>query len=545
MKTKEKSIAVINTVVSVAFLAFQYFVYYYVRFARDEYFYVHFSKSVIKSTWQYYLVGNGRWVINLIESFMLKFDRYALLIINPLLLLLLAFMIYKFISKLTYCSGAVYSFILVSFAALHILLSQEVVHWYSGAVTYLVSSVMFMGFMLAFACLRLGVDISTPKKILLGAVCVICTLSMEQFALMQVGFLTVWLIRDIVKFKKIRPAFAVIYMLCIIAMLTIIFAPGNFVRVDNSSGESAVAFGSIMQGAVDALSYMYHSASAIRFAFVLCVLEMIILISRKKILFSVLNAVEAVIILVLTFTSFSNIVLSAAGFLLFIVITVFSLRTLCEGEDFFCLTALFVMALLSQAFYLIDTFHSGMCYRLSFPLILMYIILISYMLAKLGDTRSALIAVSALMLFVNIWGFAACAVLTAIAVLIKGGKAKILQKTVFTIAAVGVICLNLLPIGLKYSEFAAVTDYNEARLRSGDSEIVLYGLSERARGGEFWTGYMAQVNDDKVFSVQGSRLSYFWDGYTGNVMREYYGLSDDQVVTYVEIDNISDLPEIQ
>ena len=73
----------------------------FVSISGDDYMYGTFGKQgILKNVFSYYNTGNGRWLINIIDSFILRYDRYLFIIINPLMICLSILLISKIATKL-------------------------------------------------------------------------------------------------------------------------------------------------------------------------------------------------------------------------------------------------------------------------------------------------------------------------------------------------------------------------------------------------------------------------------------------------------------
>ena len=77
-------------IISVVFLLMQYLICADVHVMGDDYMYGTFGhQGVFSPIFSYYFTGNGRWLVNILDSLCLFFDRFPYAVINPWLLLLL------------------------------------------------------------------------------------------------------------------------------------------------------------------------------------------------------------------------------------------------------------------------------------------------------------------------------------------------------------------------------------------------------------------------------------------------------------------------
>ncbi|MBR5272073.1 MAG: hypothetical protein IKU25_01575 [Clostridia bacterium] len=536
MLGKTKRINLLNVVVSAVFLVCWYFLYSNVNFAADDYLYAAFSDNVFKSVWNYYFVGNGRILINLIEAFLMKFDKYLLVAISPLLMILLTALISKFVNMLSEKENKyVYVFTLISMAAMDVLLAQEVYYWLSATVTYLFSATMFVATLIIFFYLKANPDVSGKKKVGLVALCMLCTFSMEQFSLMTTGFITVMLVYELITTKKVKPLHLAIFALCAVATLSALVAPANFVRLDNNSGEGGGILSSATLSAVmDAIFFNYSSFSAMRFVALISVIALAIFICRKKKLLACISAAELLIAVLVSFAKVESFVLVALGLVLFLISIVGALVVSAkDGQTAVSTVTLMVLAYMSQAFMLVGQLHNDRMYRISYTVVLTYIILAAYLATKVRLSVS-LLGVAVLFAFVNIYVGLPLVVLALLPVIFtKTEKASVVLIWVFGVA---LICASLIPNAIKLDPYDRLVDYNEAQLRSGNKEITIYCVEEDDMDVIYYCNYMVRVLDSNL-SVEGGYYETLCYDYDGVVFRNYYGLTDDQTVNIEYIDS--------
>ena len=539
MLNRVKKVNIVNLIISVVFLGCWYFLYANVRLAADEHLYIAFSENIIPSVWNYYLVGNGRLVINLIEAFLMKFDRYALVVINPLLMLLLAFLISK-LAKIFSCkeNKYLYPFALGLIAAIDFMLAQEVFYWLSGSVTYLFSSIMFVSTLLIFLYLRNNPDISNKTKVGLVILCVICAFSMEQFALMTTGFIFITIAHDFIKTKKIKKLYLLLFVLCALATLSTVFAPANFVRIDNSyGGEVKFSVAGLISSILDAVFFDYSSSSAMRFVSVISVLSLALFIKNGKKFFAFISVIELVVIALHSFVGLESFVLVAFGFAVFLASTVGVLIVVANSKETAIYTILLmVLAYMSQAIMLSDKLHGDRLYRVSYTVIVMYIIIAIYLITKIDNIKVVTLAVSTLIVFMSF--YVGLVLLVASLILLAFSNSQKVNLPVFCAVTVISICLSLIPNTIKLIPYTRLVDYNEALLRSGNKEITIYNVREQDMEVIFYCNFNARGGESNFAVDGGHYVKLCPDDYEGTVFRNYYGLTDDQVVKveYIEGD---------
>jgi hypothetical protein len=534
----------INLIISVFFLAGWYFLYSQVRLAADDYMYAFFSENALTSTVSYYFVGNGRFFINLIETLLFKLDRYALIVIIPPVMIALAALISKLVNMLSGSKNK-YVFVaaLASLAAMDVLLAQEVFYWLSGAVTYLFSSVMFVASIIIFLYLKQNPDVPKGKKAVLVILCVLCALSMEQFALMTTGFIFFSLVYELITTKKIKKLHILIFVLCAVATLSSLLAPASLVRLgDNSTAEAGMSVASLVTSLMDAVFFNYSSSSAIRFVLIISLMEAALFIRSKRIFWAAAGCVEVAAVLVIHFARVESFVLVAFSLALFLVTTVAALITTADNkESAFGAISLLVLAYMSQVFMLVDNLHHDRIYRISYTVIIVYIILTAYFASKIGDAKAAAGVCVLLLAFISLYAMAvALLTLVVFTVFVKDEK---LNSVAMGVIALAVIAWSLIPNARALAPYARLADYNEAQLRSGKDEIVIHCVREDDMDVIYYPNYLVRISEDNL-SNDGGYYKKFTVDYDGNIFRHYYGLDDDQTVRIEYIEgSVSDFLE--
>lgn len=219
--------------ISIIFLILQYLIYTNIYIMGDDYMYATFAKKgIIESVFSYYNSGNGRWLVNIIDSFVLKYDRFVYLILGPWILLLLAFLLYKTLKQLTgKYDDEMYILALISVAAIDVSLNRETAYWITGAMNYVIPAILFLAAICATFKIQNDNDRISLKKIVYGAICIVSSMTMEQFSLMTIGWITLFFGCEMITSKKIRKDECIIFLLSVVALSSIIFAPGNGERI--------------------------------------------------------------------------------------------------------------------------------------------------------------------------------------------------------------------------------------------------------------------------------------------------------------------------
>lgn len=348
----------------------------------DDYMYGSFGHNgIFASVFSYYFTGNGRWLINIIDSFQLIFDRYLYLIITPWLLLLLSFAIYRFICIL-FNKDNVYIFVasIGLISMIDIQMTRETTYWITGAMNYLVPALFLMAGMSATLQLRKK-DLPGKEATLCGVLCLLSCLTVEQYGLMSIGWMILIWGHDLILSKKINKRNTLILLISLITLSTIILAPGNYVRIDDAA-EKGIP---LITKFIDLIYYDYYSKASSTFLFVLAVLCLIRFFRSKKKPFLILSALNALIILVCFVYNYIN-----APFIIVILSIMLSLITLTptlisvfKQVGLISLLSLVVISFGSQMMLLVSQLWG---FRTSMCLVLVYIVLI---LALLRDTINA------------------------------------------------------------------------------------------------------------------------------------------------------------
>ncbi len=208
----------------------------------DDFMYASFAKlGIVKSVSNYYITGNGRFWINIMDSLLLSFDRYLFIAVTPLIIMLFITLLAKnaqFIAQGRSDAQNERRFIrysMVLFACLDVLCLRETAFWITGMMNYLFPAVIFLAAFLFFLHLRSDHNVSTIKKMIYCVACLFAGSSVEQFALMFVGMMTLILGSDLLNSRRVSKVLRVGYLCSLVGLSTLLLAPGNFVRVNTQS----------------------------------------------------------------------------------------------------------------------------------------------------------------------------------------------------------------------------------------------------------------------------------------------------------------------
>ena len=361
-----------NLITSIIFLISQYAISSNIFLMGDDFMYAVFAKEgIIKSVSQYYQTGNGRWVLNLLDSMVLKYDRYIYSFLLPWLMLLFGVLCYKIVNKICKKENKIlYPVTLLLISFLDISITRESIYWITGGINYLVPSILFLGTVNITLKLREENNLNTLKKGCLCIVCVVSCMTMEQFALMSLGFMILMLVWDFYKKNKIEKTRIISALLGVIGLCTILFAPGNMVRISDSSEEGL----SLILRILDLFYFNFQSTQAVKYIIIILLCEGVFLYQRKK-KCSLVAFVDALVLTISVISSKGlpkmSIVLICVIILLFLSILMYKVI---ESSEVKCIVFIFVILLSGSQFIVLVAGIIG--FRTTFSTTIFYIIMI-------------------------------------------------------------------------------------------------------------------------------------------------------------------------
>lgn len=204
----------------------------------DDFMYGAFAHTgLLANVTDYYFTGNGRFWINVLDSALLWFDRYAFILVLPWIVLAFVVLMAKVIQRLMAGQPdrekekSLIRMGMVLFACLDVMCMRETVFWITGMMNYLFPAVIFLLGYLLFLKSRNG-ELGRWGRVLCYAVCLLASSSVEQFALMFVGMMTLHHGWDLIRKKHIPACAWFSYALSLLGLAALLLAPGNYVRVD-------------------------------------------------------------------------------------------------------------------------------------------------------------------------------------------------------------------------------------------------------------------------------------------------------------------------
>ena len=231
----------------IAFILTLYGISSFVYLNGDDFMYGAFAHTgIVSNVADYYFTGNGRFWINILDASLLWFDRFGFVLALPWIVLSFVVLLAKNIQRImANCSDAekekeLIRMGMVLFCCLDILCLRETVFWITGMMNYLFPAVMFLWAYLMFQKSRAG-ELHGLSRIGYYLVCLLTASSVEQYALMFVGMMTLHHGDDLLKKRRISRSDWLAYVLALLGLSALILAPGNFVRVD-TQGETMPSF---------------------------------------------------------------------------------------------------------------------------------------------------------------------------------------------------------------------------------------------------------------------------------------------------------------
>lgn len=355
----------------------------------DDFMYGTFAHDgILRNVWDYYFTGNGRLWINVLDSALLWFDRYLYIVIAPLVVLAFVWLLAKNLQMILGCSDdrekgrAFMEYGMVFFACLDVLCLRETVFWITGMMNYLLPAVMFLLGYYLFQLARAG-KMPTWKRVVYCAVAFLTACSVEQYALMFVGIMTLHHGWDLVRKKRIPMIQWLSYGLSLLGLACLILAPGNFVRVDFQ--------GTIKPTLVDnSWTLVYQNTFnqvAFPYLFMLALALYFLLHNQRGM--KILSATTVVMMLVcLTIPLLNKAIILVALLASFIFQAIYFCVCRCEREKRFGIFALSFVGIGSQVMLLISAIWG---FRCMLSLYMVYMLLIGILLQQLEREKRLVI----------------------------------------------------------------------------------------------------------------------------------------------------------
>ena len=492
---------------SAVFLVMQYAICLNVFVMGDDYMYGTFGHmGIIQPVFSYYFTGNGRWLINILDSLWLLLDRYLYIVLMPWLLLLFCILIYRFICVLTNKNHIeIYAFALGLLSIIDVLMTCETTYWITGSMNYLIPAIFLVAGMTATLKLR-NDQLSTKEVIVNSILCVLSCLTMEQYGLMAIGWMLLIWGYDWIKHRRANKRNIVVFILSFVALSTIVFAPGNFIRVDAAA--NATIETSLFIKTIDLIYDDYYSKVSSIFVFILASISAYKHFKAQNTALAILSLLNAIVLLL-----FFDYRIFSGRFYLVITSVLISICTILplvikafkkHGLILFC--SLAIIGLGSQLM-LLKTILWG--FRTSFCWILIYIIIALILINDNYENKDAFVYSSILFMSINLY----CGIVGLVILCIKR-----YTKKVNSYMPIALLVLTII-IGLTDE----VIGYNENRdIHTENIKTVEYANKNDI------SRISILPYDDQQYGWTSPPLSEFHEKY----FRSYYGIPDDVSIGY-------------
>ena len=475
---EKRNIKIYNLIASIVFILMQYSISINVFLMGDDFMYGSFANSgILKSVYGYYYTGNGRWFINILDSFLLKFDRYMYVLLLPWLVFVFAYLLYKIADKIVEHKYSEYSFIvcLLIVSVLNIEIARETVYWITGCMNYLVPSILFL--LSVYLTLDLDSDkyANNRKKIIYILVCIVSSMTVEQFSLMTVGWLTFYYMYNVWKNKKLETYKIITYIFSIIALFSIIIAPGNFVRIQDASLGN-----DFFTRMIDLFYTIFYSQHASQYVVIILMLETVYFFNKQMKKMSILSACVGIVILS---SSVFNLIpprfsLSIICFVLFIFINYFFIK---QNKDLKNINLLWILMLVigSQIMLLVGEIWG---FRTAFSVDVFYILMIICIFNTTENKYLLQIIITTCLLYSNVL-FGIVYVLLLFVLRVFNKKSTFISS----IFIVGALITNLLPLTFGYYENSLIHRENIQTIQDNKSKFKNVELNSGFKEKYGWT----------------------------------------------------------
>ena len=156
--------------------------------------------------------------------------------LNPIVIFLLAFVSSKILclmNKKIVFEKVLFFFSLI-FIGMNLALSREILYWSYGGILYVWGFLLVLTiFYKLFKYYEMNTEISRKSFILLIILIIIQAFILEQLCMLVIGFISIFLLFNFIKNKKINYKGLILLIISICCFFISYSAPGNFARVDN------------------------------------------------------------------------------------------------------------------------------------------------------------------------------------------------------------------------------------------------------------------------------------------------------------------------
>ena len=440
----------------------------------DDFMYGSFSKiGIMQSVASYYVTGNGRFWINILDSLLLSFDRYLFIAVTPLIIMMFIILLAKtvqWIAEIMSDHQKEQKYIrygMVLFACLDILCLRETVFWITGMMNYLFPATFFLFAFLLFQHIHSNHNVSMAQKTLYCIICLLAGSSVEQYALMFVGMKTLIMGADLLRKRPVSKVLVAGYLSSLIGLGILLLAPGNFVRVDAQS--------KIIPSFIDNLwTLVYQNTmSPVAFPYLLmlsmCGNTYIYKNCQSKLIRTCSMLVPIIMVAIRCLPVIEKAILITGLLVLFIIqIAYMFVKQNHLGKE--AVFSLVFVGLGSQVMLLISAIWG---FRCMFSMYMVYMLLILFYLPKLDADMRVVILCSGI---VGSLSPIALAVLWCLSFLIKNKKKTLFTSLNMLTRASVVAAMTLLLLGYANNVHAHIANIEQTKLTSDYGELRLQEL---------------------------------------------------------------------
>lgn len=496
-------------IICAVFLIMQYLICLNVYLMGDDYMYGTFGhEGVFSPVFSYYFTGNGRWLVNILDSLWLFFDRYLFVIVNPWLLLLLGILLYRFISALTDKQN--YMILVVSLttiSVISILMTCEVFYWITGTMNYLVPALLLLASMTAVIKMRSG-SINKKKQSLYSFVCIASCLTMEQYGLMAIGWMFLVWGWDVVESKQLKTSYIVTFIASVLGLASIVFAPANFARMDAAAAKGS----SLLIKLIDLIYYDYYSATSSTLVFIIAAYCGYRYLRDGNHILSIISFVNAGILLfifdyrLLQLSGGSSLLIALISILMTLITVIPGFIVKIKRTGIIYIVALLTVGIGSQLM-LLKTEIWG--FRTSFSWILLYIIILLTLISDKEEKKEFILLYCISCIAINPY----MGIIGVIALIILQFNAKLVP--LFAILA---------PL------FVIVTALSDETIGYKNNSQVHRQNITAAEEADKYAKIMLQDYIDERYGWNSPPFSEFHENY----FRNYYHIPDEIIIEYGE-----------
>lgn len=377
MRIKENKLFYMQIFIVVIFL---YLICMNVFLNGDDYMYGFFAKNgIIENIVMYYFTGNGRFWINILDVLLLWFDRYLFVIVNPIIIMIFIVALERNVFYITGNFKGDDNQIIIGiilFLCLDILCLRETVFWITGMMNYLFPAMLFLIATQYFLSIRNKVNVKLKQKLIFWIICFFAASSVEQYALMYVGMMTLMTGYDIWIKKNIEKYIVIGYAISIIGLLILIFAPGNFVRI----GDQVITRPTFIDNVWTLIYQDTISPVAFPFILMLSVCGAIILREASRNILSMISIILPGLLLLVRCVPVFEKAIIITGIIILFLIEMIGIFVFKQYEEKPIICAYIFVGIGSQIMLLISAIWG---FRCMFSLYVVYMILIMFLLSKM------------------------------------------------------------------------------------------------------------------------------------------------------------------